>query len=59
MAIISVFHPFFNEQSKIMINWRCVYNIIRYLEGLTHISRGGRVSYERKKWLPLERHGLH
>lgn len=59
MAIMSVFHPFFNEQSEISINWRRVDNIIRCLEDLTHISWGGHVSHERKEWLPLERHGLN
>ena len=59
MAIMSVFYPFFNEQSEITINWRHVDNIIRCLEDLTHISWGGHVSYERKEWLPLERHGLN
>lgn len=48
---------FFNEQNKITVNWKDVYSIIKCLEGLTHVSWGGHMSYEKKESLLLEWHG--
>ena len=59
VAIISVFHSFFKEQKLNNCQLKHVYDIIKCLEDLTHISWDGNMSYEKKEWLLLEWQGLN